>query len=124
VDYIAPSEYLEYTIDVTSTYSYYVDVGYAAKGSEGIHIDLDGSNIIHNTNDELILPATTLATQAFTSLSYKYYQTLQAVCLPRGRHILRITFDGPDDQALGMDFLDFEPMMPCVAGGGDAGDGG
>jgi hypothetical protein len=124
VDYIAPSEYLEYTINMTSTYSYYLDIGYAARGSEGIHLDLDGKNIIHNTNNELILPATTSPGQAFTSLSYQYFYTQQYVCLPQGKHILRVTFDGPDDQALAMDFIDFQPMMPCTAPIPDAGGGG
>jgi hypothetical protein len=117
VDHIAPTEWSEYTIDVTQTWSYSIILQYAAKGNEGLHIDLDGRML----SGPLTMPQTTFATATFTSLSYRTLATFVNVCIPQGRHILRLTFDGPTENALALDYVDFQPFGACAGSGGDGG---
>jgi hypothetical protein len=115
VDYIAPGEWAEYTIDVSKTWSYSITVEYAARGNESIHLNLDGQR---TPSQPLALPATTYdPAQPFNYLSFKALPTYMVVCLPQGRHILRITYDGPATNYLALDYIDFGPVGPC--GGGD-----
>jgi hypothetical protein len=120
VDYVAPNEWLEYTIDVSKTWAYSLTVEYAARGNEAFHVDLDGQRLV--AMGFVPLPATIYdPSQAFNYLSFKTMPTYLTACIPAGRHVLRVTFDGPDNNALALDYIEFGPTASCGGSGVDAG---
>jgi hypothetical protein len=121
VDYIWPNEWTEYTIDVAQTWAYIITYNYAARYSEQIRMNLDNQNLI--ATGPVTLKATVFdPTADFNGTSFmSNTPTFTSVCIPAGRHVLRLMFDGPHPNALAIDYVDFGPVNPCSGGGGDGG---
>ena len=116
VNHIAKGEWSEYTIQVAQSYSYAITLSYSASLREFMHIDLDGSNV----SGTLTVAATTTPGQPLQYF-FKVQPTFVTVCLPAGKHVLRFNFDGPDDNAMALDFVSFQPMNAATCQPLDAG---
>jgi hypothetical protein len=118
VDHIAPGEWSEYTISVGQTWMYSLTLSDAASANESMHIDLDGASL----TGPMTIAATTDPRATSFNYQFKLVPTYVNVCLPKGNHVLRVGFDGPDLNAMALDFVQFVPVGPCA--GSDGGDGG
>jgi hypothetical protein len=83
IGHIRPGEWLEYTVNVTATGSYDLNVRFASGNGGGVaHLDVDGSNVSGSIN----FPGTG---------GWQNWTTITKTNLPltQGQHVLRLAFD-------------------------------
>ncbi len=98
IAYILEDEWLEYTVDVTSTGDYDLDIRVAKDGDGGLfHIEIDGEDVTGGIN----VP-NTAGWQVWETI------TLEKINLTEGEHIMRLVFES---NYFNLNYLEFKGLV-------------
>ena len=101
IAYILQDEWLEYTVDVTNTGEYDLDIRVAKDGDGGLfHIEIDGEDVTGAIN----VP-NTAGWQTWETI------TLEDISLTEGEHIMRLVFES---DYFNLNYLEFKGLITSL----------